>query len=519
MLGERSGASASPRTPTGILFTERGLPGGLTWGVLVGSTQETTTTNSTFFAEVSGTYGYQVLGVPGYLTVWRGSATVGDNITNVSVDFQPNLYSVFFVYTGLIVQTNWSITLGGYQWDSNSSIVIQEPNGSYPFQVGPEPGYSTSWSRVAIVSGQSAVEVVHFTVVMYSLTFVPALPNGTLWSLFFNGTFINGTGPAVAEEPNGSYHFVAASLPGYFPPQLEHIIVNGTSQVVEVAFRPYVYPVTFVASGLPPGTSWSIVVGGGTYSTSTGALTVLEPNGTYAYLVEAPTGYSVSAGGAVSVASSGALVPVPFVEITVGVAVTETGLPDGTNWSIFLNGAQVTVIGEQIELQLPPGNYTFEVPGVQGDVPSPASGTFALGRQPVQVAIAFAPPTGTGTTALTAPYSIALVILVAVVLALVLALWTQMARQGRRGPTPLDQSRPPPRPARSSGDEGAQPTKAAKPDQETETGSTPPSPAKPPSAVPTSPETGERIGVSVSERTTSGPEETDPEAPSSGLPP
>ncbi len=51
------------------------------------------------------------------------------------------------------------------------------------------------------------------------------------------------------------------------------------------------YSVSFMETGLPPGTSWSITLNGVNTSSTTSSITLLLPNGTYQYQVQPVSGY------------------------------------------------------------------------------------------------------------------------------------------------------------------------------------------------------------------------------------
>ena len=74
------------------------------------------------------------------------------------------------------------------------------------------------------------------------------------------------------------------------------------------------YSVAFTESGLPPGTSWSVTLGGSTVPSTSSAITFVEPNGTYAYTVGAVSGYSASpSSGSIMVSGSNpSPVPITF---------------------------------------------------------------------------------------------------------------------------------------------------------------------------------------------------------------
>lgn len=88
-----------------------------------------------------------------------------------------------------------------------------------------------------------------------------------------------------------------------------------------------------------------------------------------------------------------------FARVVFAVTFVETGLPEGTNWSITLGG--VTDFGRN-NLTYPGlanGTYAFTVASVAGYSPTPSVGAVYLHGKPVSSTIAFlvdAPPSGGG---------------------------------------------------------------------------------------------------------------------------
>jgi hypothetical protein len=92
--------------------------------------------------------------------------------------------------------------------------------------------------------------------------------------------------------PDGSFSFSIESVPGYTAePSQGELPVNGSSVLETIKFAAD-YPVTFVESGLPASTSWSISLGGTTETANRSTLTFEEPNGNYSFTLFPVVGYS-----------------------------------------------------------------------------------------------------------------------------------------------------------------------------------------------------------------------------------
>jgi len=71
-----------------------------------------------------------------------------------------------------------------------------------------------------------------------------------------------------------------------------------------------VYPVTFVAHGLPGGSTWGVVIAGLNFSTTNSSLTVNETTGIYDFLTVAPSGYTGSPSSGNFTVTASALPPI-----------------------------------------------------------------------------------------------------------------------------------------------------------------------------------------------------------------
>ncbi|HEV2166727.1 MAG TPA: thermopsin family protease, partial [Thermoplasmata archaeon] len=129
------------------------------------------------------------------------------------------------------------------------------------------------------------------------------LPDGTAWSIWWNGTRYNATSPSITlVSLNGSYSLSTSAVPGFLPKVLAEVVsVRGPTSAT-LDWTTFNYTVTFAASGLPAGTAWWVTAGG-VRNTSTGASLTLElPNGTDPYQVGCAFAYfPVTAEGNVTV--------------------------------------------------------------------------------------------------------------------------------------------------------------------------------------------------------------------------
>lgn len=132
-----------------------------------------------------------------------------------------------------------------------------------------------------------------------------------------------------------------------------------------------VYPLVFHETGLPTGTTWAVVVGSSTASSSGSNVSFVESNGSYTYLVLPVTGYVVSTSGLATVNGSVTIVHVVFALQKFPVVFVVIGLPVGSNWSVNVSNATTgfhlvaSSTASSIVVFLANGTYTitFSFPG------------------------------------------------------------------------------------------------------------------------------------------------------------
>lgn len=217
--------------------------------------------------------------------------------------------------------------------------------------------------------------------------------------------------------------------------------------------------ITFVESGLPSGSSWTVTFDGVVETAAAGdPVAFAQVNGAYTpysysvtdslknYTTSAPTGSGTEAG-------ANQVITVPFTALasTVLYALTfnETGLPAGLSWSVTLNGTKLTTTGTSITFHEPNGAYAYTIGLPTGYSANPASGTATVAGKPLTVTIAVtstAPTSGTtpGTSSgssLSSPLSEGLLGGLLAALAFALIGWVLYARGRKSGgsgtaPTP-----------------------------------------------------------------------------------
>ena len=153
------------------------------------------------------------------------------------------------------------------------------------------------------------------------------------------------------------------------------------------------YPLSFKESGLPAGMDWSVTANGISQESNTPSISVVEPNGTYAYTVGAVSGYTASpSSGSVTVNGASQTVAITFklsTSTTYAVTFSESGLSSGTSWSVTLNGQTMSSTTSTITFSEPNGTYAYTVGAVSGYTASPSSGSVTVNGGTQSVSIVF----------------------------------------------------------------------------------------------------------------------------------
>ncbi len=390
-----------------LSFTEGGLVSNTTWSMVVANIGAQTSQNPTIsYTLPAGTYNYAPGTVIGYTNSGAGASTIVAANVSVAVSYTGvilSTYAITFASTGLPPSSTWSVNLGGYsQTSSGANITFYELNGTYSFALTvPASVTPPASSGQVAVAGASVVVAVPLASAGngFAVTFAETgLPTGSAWNVTIGGFGqLSTTSSIVFTLPNGTYSWMTSTIGGYTTSTWSGTVtVNGSAVTVKVAFVQFTYAVTFFEGGLTTGTSWNITVNGATTTSTTYFLTVDLPNGTFAFSVGVPATYvATPASGNVTVAAGPATQVVIFgpIPTTYAVTFTESGLPSGGTWSVYMNGASLSSTTGTIGFTVPNGTYTFTVvvPSGYTATSSATGNTLSVNGAAVGVAITISP--------------------------------------------------------------------------------------------------------------------------------
>ncbi len=461
-----------------LTFRESGLPSGTLWAAYTfggtpgySSAQITVGTGTSLSVSIpNGTYSYYLASTAHYnASVPYGYLPIHGSAATLLVTFHyRDAYTVTFTETGLASGTAWYALVDYADLTgsaSSTTLTFLFPNGTYAFTAGGAVGYTASPSSgVVLVAGAAAAQTIVFTAVSlpteYGVTFSETgLATGTPWSVTLGGSTLSSTtSTAVFSVTNASYSYTIGAVSGYTAsPTGGTVTVNGGGVSVLVTFTntapPASFDVTFSETGLAAGTSWSVTLGGNTFSWTSATIVFSEANGTYSFSVAAVgSATPTPASGSVTVAGAPLTKTVTFASSTpptsYDVVFTETGLPAGTSWSVALGSTTLSSTTPTVTFSEPNGTYPFTVGSVSGDTAAPASGSIGVSGATAAQTIQFTSTAKTGgstpNTVLGLPALTAYAILGIVGLLVVVAIVALLLRGRGRRPQPTSTPGTPP---------------------------------------------------------------------------
>ncbi len=392
-----------------VTFSEKGMPAGAHW--VVEAFNFSTSSGDFFLSSQStgslyllpGNYGYESYILSGNQPTYTNGTTLPLNVVQSSMSAPTvvfkGVYNVTFAETGLPAGTAWSIqdiylpVIGNTSFTSyGSSISLYIPNGSYSYYLS-NPTFDRSQAESFTISGSSHSVAVSY----YRLAFREnGLPYQSDWSVeIFNSTV---SGFSMQQDtPNEivfyvtnltfTYSFAAYPLStpyysGVFKnestPGSVSITDSGVTVGVSFTTTPSYYTLTFIESGLSPGTTWSTVLNypyNGQYhaSSSGNSITYVVQNGTYSYTIDGVSSGAVFVNGHNVVIS----INLDWTKYAT-TGFYEQGLPANSMWSVTVGNVSHSANTSEIYFTEPNGEYLFSVSTPTGYIAYPSSGEISL---------------------------------------------------------------------------------------------------------------------------------------------
>ena len=294
---------------------------------------------------------------PTHLEVSRNSTTASVFWSPPSTGAHPILNYTF----------RWGLTSGfGHTVSlpataSSYAIPLTDPASSVYYSV-------QAWN----LHGPGAVVTNVSATVVYPVTFQEAgLPNGTAWAISLAEV---ASGPILGATftfyfPTGTYPYRLADVPGWHQSSLPYegnqTVASGPLTETPFVFARTTYAVTFLESGLPTSTNWSVTLGNVSRHSTTDVILFTLPNGSHPFQVP-PVGPFVPSSSAGTVTVNGTSLTYPlFFRIpsppTYLVAFHADGLPNGVSWVVEFNGSLGSSDTPWIYFSSVSGDYPFAV--------------------------------------------------------------------------------------------------------------------------------------------------------------
>jgi YVTN family beta-propeller protein len=163
----------------------------------------------------------------------------------------------------------------------------------------------------------------------------------------------------------------------YDPSTQETVVALEDDNALSFISTAATYNVTFHASGLVGGTTWSVTLNGTMNSSMSSDIGFVVGNGMLPFTVGPVTGYVVNrSSGNVSVAGASVVVDLSFTAVAQsGTAdFMESGLPQGSEWNLTYDGTAKSAVTPVISFVGPAGTFAYTVPIDGKYTPKPPSG-------------------------------------------------------------------------------------------------------------------------------------------------
>ena len=379
----------------GLRFTATGLPTGTVWWLnLTGGTSHRANATGLNFTEPNGTYHYTVASArPGFQAPGGSVTVAGANVT-ATIAFAAVTYSVAFIEHGLPTGTAWSVTIGNRSANSTgSTITVSTANGTYNWSVGLVSGYRANRTHgTLVVNGSASSIALDWSVVDYTVQVrETGLPTGSLWwfNLTLGASYSSTTGGLNLSQSNGTYPYTLGSANPEYAGSSGNLSIRGANQTVDVVFDYIAVTLSFESFGLPNGTLWSVTVGNLTNSSTSAWVNFTLLPGSHHYRIGGIPGYTTQFSGSVDLTSNYVL-GVTWTPTSYAIEFVEEGLPNGTLWTVMVNGTPHSSYGAQITVPLLNGSYPYTFGPVAGYLP-PSGGTLTVKGAASTVTARFAP--------------------------------------------------------------------------------------------------------------------------------
>jgi hypothetical protein len=402
---------AYPGGASYVQVREHGVPASVPWFTNVGGRFYTTTASNLSLLLPTGSYPISSVGIP--LPIGGREFNPGEQLgpmvsSPLEVAGASANSSVQFVDQWRVNVTaspgpGGNVTPEAAWWNVSEPLTLTAtPSTGYAFAgwSGWGPGSTNSSARsITLLPGGPLMEKARFVVGQEVDLEEFGLPIGTPWSVNVrNFTTTSRTDLITVYEPNGTFGFTVAPIPGYrAAPANGSFSVAGPVTFGQVRFiaitpAPDLFPVQFQVTGLPGSTPVWISIRNAAPLTSRPAPVFSLPDGTYAYQVGYVAGYHAQVPLKIfSVHGGPVTVVVPFAPTVYPVHWEASGARIAMSWSVNLDGRSFPASSAWVDAALANGTYAYTIDAPANFSVTPTSGVVTVRGFGVPVNVLFNP--------------------------------------------------------------------------------------------------------------------------------
>jgi hypothetical protein len=359
------------------------------------TSHEVTVSSAFLFGNQKGASFLNVVGVTLTGSTIENSASFGVTVTQGSG---------FVAYANNFVANNGASTSGNY---SASHVQATVPGAAGPlFTYLGIGNYWSDWGgsgSYTISGGVADTAPLSAFITNWLEIDEVGLPAGTSWGFTLDTIPYSTSTPLVFipswSLANATLGFVVNPPSGYTPtPASGTIPYSGANTTQTISFARAHVNVTFVESGLPSGTVWSVTFNGTTEMDTTvgssGSIVFSVFLGSYAYTVGSVANYNAAPSSGNVLVTGNQNVDIVFTHVPVAypVTFTESGLNPGTSWSVTLGSSTKSSANTTITFLELNNTYLYSIPNVGAYTPTPPGGNVQVNGMPVNLNVMFTGP-------------------------------------------------------------------------------------------------------------------------------
>lgn len=209
-------------------------------------------------------------------------------------------FAVLFIESGLPATTPWWITVRNTTKESvGSTIDFNLSAGTHAYTATSVSGYRATPARAAVTVPPDSTKsvTVRFEQVTYLVKWDEfGLGTDPRWTVDVGGTTAAARGAWIEMRlGNGTSDYRVPRVGDYIAhPRVANFTVDGRDLTIDISFLRAMFPIEFVAKGLPTGAAWTLRFSDSNVSVTQASAEVWAPNLTYSFDVRPPTGYYAS---------------------------------------------------------------------------------------------------------------------------------------------------------------------------------------------------------------------------------